>query len=270
MESSYDICFAGEILEGQTLATVRLKLGKLFKADEATLEKLFSGKVQVLKRDCDREMALKYKRAMERAGAKVIVRDKTAGQTKPATEKAPTQSGDSAAERIARLAGAPDMGVSTPTPGQSGPDTGNIDLAPAGSEVLRPEERRAESSPEIDTSAIELMDTGVDLSDAAGEAPPAPDVSHLSMGEVGEDIPTLPSTAQPLSPDISGIALSPEDTDFSDCAPPPAVAAELDLSALDLAPSGADLLDTPYRTKEKAEAPDTDHLGLADDAAQDD
>ena len=164
MESSYDICFAGEILEGQTLATVRLKLGKLFKADEATLEKLFSGKVQVLKRDCDRETALKYKTAMERAGAKVIVRDKAAGQTTPAAEKAPTKTVESAAERIARLAVAPDMGVSAPSPAQTAPDQGSadtsgIDLAPPGSDVLRPEERTTESTTEIDTSAIELMDS---------------------------------------------------------------------------------------------------------------
>ena len=38
--------------------------------------------------------------------------------------------------------------------------------------------------------------------------------------------------------------------------------------ALDLAPGGADLLETHYRTKQKVEAPDTDHLGLADDSAQ--
>jgi hypothetical protein len=249
MDPLYDVCFAGEILEGRELSAVKLKLAKLFQANEATLDKLFSGSTQIVKRGCDRETALKYKKAMERAGAKPVIQ--AIGHGKSVPPVAATKGATGTAEGISRLAGSP--------PEETG---GDITVAPPGSDVLRPEERATESSPEIDTSAIELMDSGVDLSDGGPEAPPAPDTSHLSMGAVGEDIPTLASSAQPLSPDLSGIALSPENTDFSDCAPPPVAAPDLDLSSLDLAPSGADMLEETYRPKQDAEAPATDHLEL--------
>jgi hypothetical protein len=271
MDPLYDVCFAGEILENQELSAVRLKLARLFKAEEATLDKLFSGTTQIVKRGCDRETALKYKKAMEQAGAKPIVRANPQDESSPAATGAGEAA--SAAERIARLAGAPDVAPGGPVSASASSEqgsppqetAGDMTVAPPGSDVLRPEERASESSAEIDTSAIELMESGVDLSDGRGEAPPAPDTSHLSMGAVGDDIPTLASGAEPLSPDISGIALSPANSDFSDCAPPPAAAPDLDLSSLDLAPSGADMLEEAYRPQEDAEAPATDHLELDED-----
>ena len=69
MDARYSIYFAGELLDGHDRATVRAGLAKLFNADEATLDKLFSGKAQMIKRGCDKATALKYKQAMERAGA---------------------------------------------------------------------------------------------------------------------------------------------------------------------------------------------------------
>ena len=82
------------------------------------------------------------------------------------------------------------------------------------------------------------------------------------MGEVGEDIPTLASTAQPLSPDTDALDLSPAGTDFSDCAAPDPEEPLLDLSALDLAAAGSDVLEEQYRKREQPAAPDTDHLSL--------
>ena len=106
------------------------------------------------------------------------------------------------------------------------------------------------------------MSVGVDLSEARADTSEAPDVSHLSMGEVGEDIPTLTQTQDIVAPDISAITLSPEDSDFSDCAPEPAAEPELDLSAIELAPSGADMLESEYRKETEKVAPKTDHLSL--------
>ena len=42
MEKRYNVYFAGEILEGFEAGQVRAGLAALFKADEATLQKLFS------------------------------------------------------------------------------------------------------------------------------------------------------------------------------------------------------------------------------------
>jgi hypothetical protein len=269
MDPQYDVCFAGEILQGQDLDSVKLKLATLFRADEATVLKLFSGKSQYVKRNCDRATALKYKKAMEQAGAKPLIRAASSADLAAPDQSAPGQhtATPTAAERIAAIASGADTteptGASAASTTKENNDSGeDFDLAPTGADVLRPEERAVPVDSHIDTSGIEVMDTGVSLANEALAAPAAPDTTHLSMGEVGEDIPTLPSSTQALSPDISGIALSPQDSDFSDCATPPPSAPQLDLSALDLAPSGADLLEPGYRKKHDAQAPATDHLEL--------
>ena len=137
-------------------------------------------------------------------------------------------------------------------------------LEPAGSDVLRPEERAPEISTTIDTGGLAIDAAAQRLSDEQPPAPPAPDTSHLQMGGVGEDIPTLASTEQPLFPNTDDLVLSPEGTDFSDCAPPDREEPLLDLSALDLAAAGSDVLEEQYRKREQAAAPATDHLSLGD------
>lgn len=277
MDPLYDVCFAGEILQGQDQDTVKLKFAKLFNADGATLEKLFGGKTQLLKRGCDKATALKYKKAIEQAGAKPVIRlcaeSPTSESPKSAPQPAPAAPKLSAAERIALVAGAPDVSAATETPQaventtvQTATDDGSasFDLATAGADVLRPEERPTATTSTIDTSDLELMSVGVDLSDVVKATATAPDVTHLSMGEVGEDIPTLAQAQEIVSPDISAISLSPDDSDFTDCAPPPATEPKLDLSAIVLAPSGADLLEERYRKKTDQVPPKTDHLSLED------
>ena len=58
MEARYNVYFAGQLRAGHDLASVRDQLARLFKADTATLDKLFSGKTQLVKRDCDKATAL--------------------------------------------------------------------------------------------------------------------------------------------------------------------------------------------------------------------
>ncbi len=109
MEPLYTVYFGGEVLAGQDPAGVRERLGQLFKVGDGTLDRLFNGKLHVLKRDCDKATALKYKQAMERAGAKPVI--KPAGETgaTPPAARPSTAGTGSAAEKIAALAAAPDM-----------------------------------------------------------------------------------------------------------------------------------------------------------------
>ena len=94
--------------------------------------------------------------------------------------------------------------------------------------------------------------------------PPSPDVSHLEMGEVGDAIPTLDRNLDPVNPDVSGIDLSPEGTDFTDWATDEPPAPELDLSGMEVAPEGSDIVDEQYRRKDEPAAPATDHISLQD------
>lgn len=270
MEPLYTVYFGGEVLAGHDPAGVKTRLGQLFKVGDNTLERLFNGNLHVLKRDCDRATALKYKQAMEQAGAKPVI--KPAGDTAVAAAPAGGSAPDrpmTAAEKIAALAAAPDMDDyrgDAAEPVASAPvapgDDDEFDLAPPESDVLRPEERAPALEREIDTGSLAVDTTAERLADPAAPPPPAPDVSHLSMGEVGDTIPTLDRGAIPPAPDTDALSLSPEGTDFSDCAAPEPVAPALDLSGLALAPEGSEVLDSRHRQQDTAQAPTTDHLQL--------
>ena len=271
MEKRYNVYFAGQLQEGQELSRVRDGLGKLFNADEQTLDKLFSGKAQLLNRDCDKATALKYKQAMERAGALPVLKQVQAAGTQPTATAAPAPTKTlSAAEKIAALAAAPDeagyrsehAAASTDNEQGQSPEQAGMNLAPAGTEVLRENERQEPVRREIDTSGLEVDPAAQRLSEEPPPPAPAPDTSHLDMGAVGELIPTLPSDEQPLSPDTDAIDLAPEGTDFSDCAAPAAESPPLDLSGMDLAPPGSDVLEDKYRHKQPPPAPSTEHISL--------
>ena len=124
MNSRYDVCFSGQLQQGQELQAVRQKIQKLFNASPQTLEKLFSGKTQILKRGCDEQTAQKYRQAIERAGALANIR----------------------ASAVATTQAEPPVASGT----QSQTENSGLDLAPAGSDVLRPEERPAVATSEID------------------------------------------------------------------------------------------------------------------------
>ena len=60
MEQRYNIYFAGQVMDGFALHSVREQLARLFNADAATLEKLFCGKPQLIKRNCERLQKIPY------------------------------------------------------------------------------------------------------------------------------------------------------------------------------------------------------------------
>ncbi len=269
MDAQHDIYFAGEVIEGHDPTAVRAALGKLFKADEATLDKLFSGKLLAIKRGCDKATALKYQQAMERAGAIAVIR--TAGTPEPEVPPTPDPAQEkpaSAADRIAALAAAPDevgyRSDQSATAAVDEPPAEGVDIAPAGSDVLRPEERVAREVVEVDTSGLAVDPDAERLSEVPPPPPPAPDTGHLSMGEAGEEIPVLEKGPIPAEPSTDHIGLSPSGTDFSDCAAPEPETPNLDLSAMELAPSGSDVLEEQYRKHKVPPPPDTDHLSLED------
>ena len=275
MEARYNVYFAGELRAGHDLASVREQLARLFKADTATLDKLFSGKAQLVKRDCDRATALKYQQAMEQAGAVPLIKSiANPAESAPAAgaAKAPSM-----AERIAALAAAPDIGYPHQAGNDTGPEAGQqqaaqpaavaaggMQLAPPGTAVLLPQERPAPATSTVTPPQLEIFASGMRLSEPRPEPPPAPDTRHLSAAEVGELLPNLPSARAPLAPDTSAISLAPDGTDLSDCAAPQPLPPEIDLSGLALAPAGADVLESQYRVKPHQPAPATDHLTLED------
>jgi len=262
MDPRFNIYFDGRVAVGQDPGAVRERLARLFKADDSTLDRLFSGKPQLIKRDCDQATARKFQQAMEGAGAIPTI---TAADAAPAAPEPRRKL--SAAERIAALAAAPDTGgygkAAAPTPAAADGEPGMV-LAPEGTPVLRETERPAPVQREVDTSALSAAPSGERLAPERPAPPPAPDTAHLRLAGAGESIPNLARHAQVVAPDTSALALSPEGTDFSDCAKAPVATLELDLSAIELAPEGADVLEAEYRRETAGQAPDTGHLSLED------
>ncbi|MFT4769510.1 MAG: hypothetical protein ACI8RN_002655 [Glaciecola sp.] len=236
----YDIAFAGECLEGHDPMAVRKAIGALFKADEATVERLFSGTRQRIKRDCDKSTALKYQKSLAAAGAKAIV----------------TRASVSDPMVSAPAVAAP---ITTDT-GQT--ETGELELLPDGSDVLRPDERSKHEEVALDLSHLTLAETGDRLSEKATGVGPvinAPDFDVAEPGaQIGEDNEFVP----PPPPDTSALNLAPVGENLSDIASAEALTASVNIDHLDIAEAGSDLLKADERKISTAEAPDTSHLTL--------
>jgi rubrerythrin len=69
LKNNYMIVLYGEILPGENLETVKEKLVKLFNLSEEQVNTLFSGERQVVKKNIFNDDVMKYKYAIEKAGA---------------------------------------------------------------------------------------------------------------------------------------------------------------------------------------------------------
>jgi hypothetical protein len=65
---TYKVWFKGEIASGYTLDQAKHNLHKLFRCHESQIEEMFSGKQVILQQSVDKQTALKYKTAIEKAG----------------------------------------------------------------------------------------------------------------------------------------------------------------------------------------------------------
>lgn len=135
-------------------------------------------------------------------------------------------------------------------------------MAPAGSDVLRPEERHEVESVDVDLDHLSMGPVGEDLGGQRPAAVPAVEAPDLDVAALGTDLDPSPPAAAVAAPDTSGIDLSPADYDLSDCQPSPAAAPDLDLDGLSLSEPGSDLLTDAERHHDDAVAPDTSHLDL--------
>lgn len=250
MSERYDICFSGQIMEGHEVMPVRDKLATLFKADTVTLDRLFSGRTVVIKRGCDKAIALQYKRAMENAGAKPIFRvseerHNQASSNVDTDATAPTNT-DTTFHDIAAAEG------------------GIMTLAPPLSDVLRDDERPVVAELDIDTSRLQLKEAGSRLSNKSPPTIYTVNTDHLGLAEVGALIPTLSTTQQKPIPNTTDIKLDNSGADMDHVTSPAQEALQMNLSALQMEPPDSDMLEEhPLKTKDGT-VPSTDHLSLKD------
>ena len=241
-QERYDIYFTGKIAEGVSEQAARQNLADLFNTSVDKIARLFNGKPQLLKRGMDKASTVKYKQAFEGAGL-VIAFKKIAVTAPPPMTKAAVA----------------DENVQNPG------IAGALTLAPAGSDVLRAEERRQVAAVDIDTSNIKLASAFMTTAETKQAAPAAPDTSHISVAETGADLlAEKPAAPAPLEFNFDDISVAPAGSDMQQLhedLPLP----ELDISGITLAEPGADIL--PDKPQQPAPVtPNIDHLSLKPDS----
>lgn len=143
MSEIYDIIFSGELVPGSDIESVKIRVGALFGADGAQIERLFSGKKLVIKSGLSKDKAKIYLETLKGAGLIVQMESK---QTAP--ESWPALSWDI-------------LPVGTALIEPSSPTTNNIDcshlsMAEVASDLLAPNEKKKPDTFTIDIDHLQL------------------------------------------------------------------------------------------------------------------
>ena len=194
MSDTYEVAFRGEIAEGADLQQVRQNIGKMFKADDAKLDQLFSGKRIVIKKNIDRPTALKYQAAMTRAGAVCEVSGpEDASSPVQSAEPAPVPPAPAPAQDPAPAAARPSADYADrdipPAPQTvpldiSGEQIADLpaDLAPVGS--MMQDQIEQQVAPPQAPADLTMAPVGTDLGEEKDKpAPPPPDTSGLTLAD---------------------------------------------------------------------------------------
>lgn len=299
MSQLFNVVFAGEIVAGADLSTVKANVGRLFKVDDAMLGKLFSGQRVALKKNVDQAVAMKMRAAMKQAGAIVHLVAVDPAATTEASAARPAPAVPSPAAAPVAAAAKPAAPAPTTTPVPSAPMTMAQRIA-----ALSAQQDASDAAAKVAAStvaaagaaAMKMLPTGARLSDESREPEPAaPDVSGISMARPGTDLvkeeelarlrpapvpmPDLaainlaPSGGELLKPgerpvsvsvvvDVSAMSVAPPETEvLKPDERPVVVPVEVDISALSMAPPGAALEE--IREQRAPLNPDTSHLKLA-------
>jgi len=236
--AEFDVIFRGDIVIGHQLQDVKTRLQQLFKTDAARIDALFTGRPVPLKRGLDESTANKYRAALMKAGAQVEV----------------------------CAAGSVKSGSATETAKRDRPLQWS--LAPAGSYLLKPIERRQMNAVDVDVSGFSLRAEGGNLVDASevmqAEAAPVA-VPDFSLAETGADlINDDEKNSLPLMEiDVEDWGVADIGADLLTAAERPvAVAVIADVDDFGLAPVGSDL--GQLKPTIEPLAPDISQLRLAE------
>jgi hypothetical protein len=258
MDPHYDIYTTGELLGTADIADTRLALAKLFKTTEDKIAHLLAGKPQLIKRNVEKNEALRYKAALHQAGLLVNLK---------VVETITTDSAPVSVTNISVANTAPTSTNIAPSNQADNPieaTNQGFSLAPAGSDLLNANEKKSIESREIDTSAIKLAATVFITESAPNHQPPAPDTSHLNLAEVGSLLGADNQQSPLPAPDVSHLSVAEVGTSLDEIKST-ALALNPDISNLSLAEAGVDLIPADYHKPAPPPAPSTDHIQLAND-----
>ena len=177
-DALFDLYFAGKILAGENVDVVRQRVGKIFRADERTLQLLFSGTPVRIKSGVDQEAAIRYRVVLRDAGALLEIKPHRQADITTTPAKAAA-----AGENLTLLP--PNTGslidCAVPVAPYPLPDFSNITLDPPGVII---DESVPPASLRIKTTAFTLAppNTGsLQEWQARKAAEPLPDISHMQL-----------------------------------------------------------------------------------------
>lgn len=196
---TYAIVFKGDIVEGFEAAAVQAQLARLLKIDAKKIAALFSGKQIVLKKTTDKTAAVKYGKALKKAGADVKIRVIKAAASKPAP-----------AAPVSQQAEAPVLEkTEAPVPAEA-PTFQKADDAPAVQAADTSE--AAAASRVIDTSSMTVAPNEGDLFEAAPEVEaPDIDLSSYSVAENDGSLLVEPAAEVVVDIDLSEFSVAEND-----------------------------------------------------------
>lgn len=189
----FEIAFSGKIADGADADRVKQAVGQMFKADEARLAQLFSGRRVIIKKQADEITVAKYRGAFQKAGAVCDIRalDEPASQPNqaaepPAPAAATAAAAPAAQDYVSRYPESEQIpqALLTEPLGIKGDQIADLsaDLAPVGERLLHDYKEAPE--PAIDISGFDVAPVGSDLGGKKNEdVPPPPDTSGLSLAD---------------------------------------------------------------------------------------
>ena len=296
----YTILFKGEAIEGADINIVKAHFAKLFKANDTKLAQLFSGKVVALKKDLIKSDAAKFQQLFKKAGAKIYIKQTQLSSVAPTlstqalnqanAEPVSKAQNDITAKPVAdetkKPSGdIPDFSIfdDAPAAKKSQPAAESItasqadiaketirqqsqehdlDILPAGSDILTDSERHVFIEADIDLTGISLAEIGAVIETLkTDQQTVSPDISNLSMGAVGETIETLKESKEEISPDISHLSMG-EVGELIETLQQERKELSPDTSTLSMGEVG-ETIETLKEHKEEL-SPDTSHLSLKD------
>lgn len=186
---TFDVVFAGRLVEGADPAQVRANLAKAFKTDAARIDKLFSGERIVIKKGLDANTARNYQVVLAKAGAvaEIVAAGPAAASPAPAQANA-----------------APASVSAAPTPAPAAPPRApDFSIAEVGVLLIEP---ATVETPDIDTSHLSVAEVGVTLAEPEDVPEPQFDLSGLQLDPPGTTLVDAPAIA-PAEYDTSALAL---------------------------------------------------------------
>ncbi|MCW8956996.1 MAG: hypothetical protein OQL09_08940 [Gammaproteobacteria bacterium] len=184
----YEVAFSGGIADGADPAQVRANIGKMFKADEAKLNQLFSGNRVVIKKNIDQQTALKYQAAIKNAGAICEVKQLSASGQPEGAQATPAPAPKATPASTPK----PRPAASVSTDVQPAPDTDPLHI----------------TGDQIADLPADLAPVGSDVQDPKPDIPePALDITGLSMAPPGADLEQIKNKVEPPVPDTNGLSL---------------------------------------------------------------